>query len=35
MNWDNFIPAEFEYDEANDKLANHGVTLERICSMFF
>jgi len=26
MNWDNFIPAEFEYDEANDKLADHGVT---------
>jgi len=35
MNWDNFIPAEFEYDEANDKLADHGVTLEESVQCFF
>ncbi len=35
MNWNNFIPWEFEYDEANDKLAEHDVALDEAIQCFF
>lgn len=35
MKWSEFLPSEFEYDEENDKLANHSVTLEEVVQCFF
>jgi uncharacterized DUF497 family protein len=35
MKWSEFFPSEFEYDEENDKLADHGVTFEEVVQCFF
>lgn len=35
MKWDNFTPADFEYDFERDKLAVHHVTFEEAVECFF
>ncbi|HSE84491.1 MAG TPA: BrnT family toxin [Thermodesulfobacteriota bacterium] len=35
MDWSRFIPADFEYDWENDKLAKHGVSFEEAAETFF
>ncbi|MFQ5770034.1 MAG: BrnT family toxin [bacterium] len=35
MNWNRFIPIEFEYDEKKDKLSEHGVTFDEVIQCFF
>jgi len=35
MKWSEFFPSEFEYDEENDKLADHGITFEEAVQCFF
>lgn len=34
-NWTNFVPTDFEYDFANDKLRVHGITFEEAVECFF
>ena len=35
VKWDEFEPADFEYDFERDKLAAHGVTFEEAVETFF
>ena len=35
MDWTNFIPSEFEYDDERDKLSEHGVTIDEAIECFF
>jgi uncharacterized DUF497 family protein len=35
VKWDEFEPADFEYDFDRDKLAAHGVTFEEAVEVFF
>jgi len=35
VNWHRFVPADFEYDFDEDKLAAHGVTFEEAVACFF
>lgn len=35
MNWHRFVPSDFEYDFANDKLSVHGVTFDEAVECFF
>jgi uncharacterized DUF497 family protein len=35
VKWDEFEPADFEYDFERDKLAVHGVTFEEAVEAFF
>lgn len=35
VKWDEFEPADFEYDFERDKLAAHGVTFEEAVEAFF
>jgi uncharacterized DUF497 family protein len=35
VRWDEFEPADFEYDFENDKLSRHGVTFEEAVEVFF
>lgn len=35
VNWQNFIPSDFEYDFINDKLATHHITFEEAVECFF
>ncbi|MDQ3649004.1 MAG: hypothetical protein M3458_01745 [Acidobacteriota bacterium] len=35
VDWHRFIPANFEYDFQNDKLAAHRVTFEEAVECFF
>jgi uncharacterized DUF497 family protein len=35
MDWANFIPSEFEYDDEKDKLSEHGVTIDEAIECFF
>ncbi len=35
VNWSRFVPADFEYDFENDKLAVHHVTLDEAIQCFF
>ena len=35
VKWDEFEPADFEYDVEKDKLAGHGVTFEEAVEAFF
>ena len=35
VKWDEFEPADFEYDFERDKLARHGVTFEEAVETFF
>jgi uncharacterized DUF497 family protein len=35
MNWNNFIPSDFEYDFDGDELAVHHITFEEAVECFF
>jgi uncharacterized DUF497 family protein len=35
VDWPHFVPADFEYDFENDKLAMHGVKFEDAVECFF
>lgn len=35
MNWQRFIPADFEYDFERDELAAHHLTLEEVIECFY
>lgn len=35
VNWNRFIPSNFEYDFDRDKLISHGVTFEEAVECFF
>ena len=35
MDWNHFVPSDFEYDWERDKLAEHGVSLEEAVETFF
>ncbi len=35
VNWNNFIPEDFEYDFEKDKLAAHSISLEEAIECFF
>lgn len=35
MNYSEFTPSEFEYDEEKDKLSERGVTFEEAIQCFF
>lgn len=35
VNWNKFIPADFEYDFEKDKLRAHGVSFEEAVQCFF
>ncbi len=35
VNWHTFIPADFEYDFENDKLAGHHITFDEAVECFF
>jgi uncharacterized DUF497 family protein len=35
VNWQRFLPADFEYDFDRDKLAAHSVTFEEAVECFF
>ncbi len=35
VDWHRFIPSDFEYDFARDKLAAHGITFEEAVECFF
>ncbi len=35
VNWNRFIPSDFEYDFDRDKLISHGVTFEEAVECFF
>jgi len=35
VNWNQFIPSNFEYDFDRDKLRSHGVTFEEAVECFF
>ena len=35
MNWNRFVPSEFEYDFENDKLAEHDVLFNEAIQCFF
>lgn len=35
MKWDDFEPADFEYEFENDKLAAHGVSFDEAIETFF
>lgn len=35
MNWQSFIPVDFEYDFAQDELAAHRITFEEAVECFF
>lgn len=35
VNWDRYVPADFEYDFVRDELARHGVTFEEAVECFF
>lgn len=35
VNWSRFVPADFEYDFENDKLAIHHVTIDEAMECFF
>ncbi len=34
-NWQNFTPADFEYDFERDELAAHGITFQEAIECFF
>jgi len=35
VKWEDFEPADFEYDFERDKLASHGITFEEAVEAFF
>jgi hypothetical protein len=35
VNWNRFIPKDFEYDFERDELASHRVTFEEVVECFF
>lgn len=35
VDWNRFIPADFEYDFDKDKLGNHSITFEEAVECFF
>ena len=35
VNWNRFVPKDFEYDFENDKLGSHRVTFEEGVECFF
>jgi len=35
MDWNRFVPVDFEYDWNKDKLAEHGVTFKEAVETFF
>ena len=35
VNWNRFLPKDFEYDFDQDKLSAHGVSFEEVVECFF